>query len=356
MSKSGGEKSEAPTPKRKREARRKGQIPRSLEVVAWSQVLVASFLLKWTASIGSGRLTTLLTSMERAVADPQPDIALRLLGVGIVGGLVTLVPLVGGMLVVGVAGNIAQSGLVLSGHGLKPKWERVSPKAGFKRLFSPNSVWEAVKSIVKVTVLAAVVWGPLRHLADVLAGASRPPAGEVLGLVGSTALSLVRTTALAGLALAAADYGYQRRRIRKAVMMSRQEIKEEYRQSEGDPYVRAQIRRRQTEMSRNRMMSEVGSATVVVVNPTHYAVALQYEAGSGAPKVVAKGKGFLAKRIRQEAERHRVPVVTDVPLARGLYAACKIGQEIPADLYEAVARVLAFVFSLKRKGVLAGSR
>lgn len=353
--KGGGEKTEAPTPKKKREARRNGQIPRSPDVVAWAQMLGASFLLQWTASIGSGRLTSLLDHMQVAIARPDTAVALRLLGSGAMAGLITLAPLVLGMLVIGVIGHIAQVGLVFSGKALKPKWERVSPAKGLKRMLSPASIWEAVKSLLKVAVLTFVAWGPLTDLAGVLAGASRPPAGEVLGVVGVTVLSLVRTTALAGLLLAAADYAYQRRRIRKMVMMSRQEVKEEFRHSEGDPHVRAQIRRRQMEMSRNRMMSDVASSTVVLVNPTHYAVALRYEAGSGAPRVVAKGKGFVAQRIRQEAERNRVPVVTDVPLARGLHAACKVGQEIPAELYEAVARVLAFVFSLKKKGVLAGA-
>jgi flagellar biosynthetic protein FlhB len=132
------------------------------------------------------------------------------------------------------------------------------------------------------------------------------------------------------------------------MMMSRQDVKDEYRQSEGDPHTRSRIRQRQMEMSRNRMMAAVAVSSVVVVNPTHIAVALEYRPELGTPRVVAKGQGFIAARIREEAEKHNVPIVRDVPLARTLHGACKLGQAIPADLYEAVARLLAFVFSLKR--------
>jgi flagellar biosynthetic protein FlhB len=154
--------------------------------------------------------------------------------------------------------------------------------------------------------------------------------------------------AVAGLALAAVDYAFQRRRVRKSVMMTKQEVKEEYRQSEGDPMTRQRIRQRQVEMSRNRMMAAVAVSSVVVVNPTHIAVALEYRPEWGAPRVVAKGQGFVAARIREEAEKHGVPIVRDVPLARTLHSACKLGQSIPPHLYEAVARLLAFVFNLKR--------
>jgi flagellar biosynthetic protein FlhB len=131
-------------------------------------------------------------------------------------------------------------------------------------------------------------------------------------------------------------------------MMTKQEVKDEYRQSEGDPMTRSRIRQRQMEVSRNRMMAAVAVSSVVVVNPTHIAVALEYRPDLGAPRVVAKGQGFIAQRIREEAEKHNVPIVRDVPLARTLHSACKLGQAIPADLYEAVARLLAFVFNLKR--------
>jgi flagellar biosynthesis protein FlhB len=149
---------------------------------------------------------------------------------------------------------------------------------------------------------------------------------QVLSVGATATLNLIRSTALAGLALAALDYGFQRRRVRKGVMMTRQQVRDEYRQSEGNPMTRSRIRQRQVDMSRNRMMAAVAVSSVVVVNPTHIAVALEYRAELGAPRVVAKGQGHIAARIREEAEKHNVPVVRDVPLARTLHAACKLGQ------------------------------
>jgi flagellar biosynthetic protein FlhB len=168
------------------------------------------------------------------------------------------------------------------------------------------------------------------------------------------AITLVRVAALVGLAVAGLDYLMERRRVEKGMRMSRDEIKREHRQSEGDPHQKGALRGRQREISRNRMMADVATADVVLVNPTHVAVALRYESGSGAPRVVAKGAGVIAARIREEAEKHRRPMVADVPLARTLYAACEVGQEIPVDLYDAVAKVLAFIMALRTRGSVTG--
>jgi flagellar biosynthetic protein FlhB len=252
------------------------------------------------------------------------------------------------MVAIGLVGNFAQTGFAISGKALKPKFDRISPKKGLKRLLSPHSAWEAAKAALKLAVLTAVAWPGVSHLGAALATGGRVPSAQVMAEVASSTMGLIRSTALAGLALAAVDYGFQRRRVKKGMMMTKQEVKEEYRQSEGDPMTRQRIRQRQVEMSRNRMMAAVAVSSVVVVNPTHVAVALEYRPELGAPRVVAKGQGFIAARIREEAEKHGVPIVRDVPLARTLHAACKLGQAIPADLYETVARLLAFVFSLKR--------
>ncbi|NHC16364.1 EscU/YscU/HrcU family type III secretion system export apparatus switch protein, partial [Motilibacter deserti] len=184
---------------------------------------------------------------------------------------------------------------------------------------------------------------------------SAMPLATVLGTVGDTVVNLLRQAAMAGLVLAAADYAVVRHRINKGMRMSKQDIKDEYKQSEGDPHVKAQIRARQMAMSRNRMMADVANADVVLVNPTHIAVALRYDpAKGGAPRVIAKGAGALAAKIRGIADENRIPMVQDVPLARTLYKAVEIGGEVPPDLYNAVARVLAFVLSLKARGSAAG--
>ena len=342
------DKTEQPTAKRKREARRDGNLARSPEVVAWAQMLAAGVLLPASFSLGTNSLRQVMAQVGVAVSRPDADSAFRLLGTALQGGLLALAPLALGMVAIGLIGNFAQTGFALSGKALKPKFDRLSPKKGIKRLLSPHSAWEATKAALKLAVLTAVAWPGVAHLGAALATGGQVPSGQVLSEVASSTMGLIRSTALAGLALAAVDYAFQRRRVRKSMMMTKQEVKEEYRQSEGDPMTRHRIRQRQVEMSRNRMMAAVAVSSVVVVNPTHIAVALEYRPELGAPRVVAKGQGFIAARIREEAEKHDVPIVRDVPLARTLHAACKLGQAIPADLYEAVARLLAFVFSLKR--------
>ena len=345
---SGSDKTEQPTAKRKREARRDGNLARSPEVVAWAQMLAAGVLLPASFSLGRSSLREVMNQVGILVARPDADIAFHLLGSAMTHGLLALTPLALGMVGIGLVGNFAQTGLAFSGKALKPKFDRISPKKGLKRLFSPHSAWEAGKAAVKLLVLTAVAWPGVAHLGAALATGGQVPAGQVLSEVASSTMSLLRTVAVAGLALAAVDYAFQRRRVRKSMMMTKQEVKEEYRQSEGDPMTRQRIRQRQVEMSRNRMMAAVAVSSVVVVNPTHIAVALEYRPELGAPRVVAKGQGHIAARIREEAEKHNVPIVRDVPLARTLHSACKLGQTIPPNLYEAVARLLAFVFSLKR--------
>jgi len=342
------DKTEQPTAKRKREARRDGNLARSTEIVAWAQMLAAAFLLPACLGLGSRSLRQVMVRVGVLVTQPDVEAARHLMGAALLGGMLAIAPLALGMVAIGLIGNFAQTGLALSGKALRPKFDRVNPAKGLKRLVSPHSAWEAAKAALKLAVLTAVAWPGVAHLGTVLATGGRVPSGQVLATVAAATVNLIRATAVAGLALAALDYGFQRRRVRKSLMMTKQEVKDEYRQSEGDPMTRSRIRQRQVEMSRNRMMAAVAVSSVVVVNPTHIAVALEYRPELGAPRVVAKGQGFIAQRIREEAEKHNVPIVRDVPLARTLHSACKLGQAIPADLYEAVARLLAFVFNLRR--------
>jgi len=343
------DKTEAPTAKRKREARRDGTLARSGEIVIWAQMLAAGILIPLSVGQGAKTMIGIMNQVGVEVARPDANTAVHLLGTALSRGILAIAPLAFGMMAIGLVGNFAQTGLALSGKALKPKFDRLNPKKGLKRLLSPHSVWEAAKAALKLAVLTAVAWPGISHLGTALAGGGQLSNTQVLAMVGSSTMALLRSTALAGLALAAVDYGFQRRRVRKQLMMTKQEVKEEYKQSEGDPMTRSRIRQRQVEMSRNRMMAAVATASVVVVNPTHVAVALEYRPEWGAPRVVAKGRGHIARRIREEAEKHDVPIVRDVPLARTLHSACKLGQAIPADLYEAVARLLAFVFSLNRR-------
>jgi flagellar biosynthetic protein FlhB len=349
-----GEKTEAPTPKKKKEARKKGQIARSPELVKWAGLMVATWLVPLTVRRTSTLVTELATRIPAIAAEPSPEAALSMLGSGLAGVITAILPLALGLLAVGVVGNLAQGGLFVSGSLLKPKFNRLNPAKGIKRLMSPQGLWQSAKVLIKVAVLALVCWGPLFAVTKELVAMGQPSLMAMGRTIAGTSMHVARNLAGAGLVLAAFDYVIMRRKHMKQLRMTKQEVKDEHRQSEGDPMVKGQIRQRQVAISRNRMIAAVGDASVVVVNPVHVAVALKYDPVKGAPRVVAKGKGEVAARIRAEAEKHDVPVVRDIPLARAIHGACDLNQEIPADLYEAVARVLAFVFGLGKRATLGG--
>jgi flagellar biosynthetic protein FlhB len=346
VSSSKHDKTEAPTPKKKREARKKGQIARSNDLVMWAQLFAVSIFLPGAIGGAGSALQDVVTRMGHLIERPDRDQGLTLLTSGTVQVMLAVLPVSLVVAGVGLVGHLGQTGLLLSSEGLKPKFERLNPVKGLKKLLSPTSAWEAAKVLLKTAILAGVAVPPVRSIAMQLMEMGHPDLATILHAIRVDGLSIVRNTSTAGLVLAVLDYGLQRRRIGKLLKMSKQEVKDEHRQSEGDPHTKAQIRSRQQEMSRNRMMAEVPNASVVVVNPTHIAVAIRYEPGRSAPVVVAKGRGAIALRIREEAERYGVPIMKDIPLARGLHAACDLGQEIPVELYEAVARVLAIVMSL----------
>jgi flagellar biosynthetic protein FlhB len=349
-----GDRTEAPTGRRKREARRKGNIAKSPEVSVWAEVLVASFLVPSTVAHMLEIAGTVLGELPGIGRSSGTGDALHLLRYGVTEGLLAVAPLTAAVAVTAVVANVAQTGLYVSRARLRPNLRRLNPLAGLKRLASPESVWNLGKVLLKVLVLALVAWPPTSSLVAELASAQRPELGAALTRVGAESLVIVQRVAIAGLLLAAVDYAAAQRRIRKSLKMTKREVKEEAKQSEGSPEAKAGIKKRQVQISRNRMISSVATASVVVVNPTHVAVALAYGAGQRAPKVVAKGKGAVAARIRAAAEEHHVPIVRDVPLARTLHDACEVDEEIPASLYEAVARVLAFLFSVRHRAPFGG--
>lgn len=342
-------KTEKPTAKRKREARREGNIPRSPEIGTWVSILTATFLIKATVSSAGALERRTFQQASVAITKADMGLGLKLFGQAMGGGLLALAPLMLGLMAVGVVTNVAQLGGVPF-KPPKPKFKNLNPLPGLKRLFQPSNAWQTGKEALKFLILATLAWHTLAGVVPALTRTGHLALMSVLGTVATQALDFVRNVAFLGLTLAAIDYGVTRRRISKGLMMSKQEIKDESRQSEGDPHVKGQIRARQRKMSRLRMMAEVATADAVVVNPTHVAVAIKYDPAKGAPRVVAKGADELATRIRAEADKHRVPMVEDIPLARTLYRVCDIGSEIPADMYEAVARLLAFLFALRATG------
>jgi flagellar biosynthetic protein FlhB len=223
-------------------------------------------------------------------------------------------------------------------------------------MFGTKAVWEAVKAVAKVIVISGVVWSLARTLVPELVSSGQLPLQATVDRLRSGLTALLWTTVVTGLILALFDYAYMRHTVMKQLRMSHHEIKQEHKQSEGDPLMKGAIRSKQMAMSRNRMLSAVAEADVVLVNPTHFAVALKYEPRKGAPRVVARGAGALALKIRERAREARVPVVEDKPLTRLLYRVCDLGDEIPAELYLAVARILAFVMAAGRPSRAAGAR
>jgi flagellar biosynthetic protein FlhB len=347
-------KTEKPTPKRKREARRKGQIARTPDLFTWVAVLAATFVAPVLLSRMERLALGLFDAFVGATQDPTPQRAVDALRSGLLGMFLTVLPVLAAFAALAVVANLAQVGFLLTGKPLKPDPKRLSPIKGFKRLFSPESLWGTGKGVVKMTVLAALAFPIVRATVTTLLGGPLLELWPALPYVASAAVRLVRTAALAGLVIAVADYAYQRHRTAKNLMMSKEEVKEELKNQEGNPEIKGRIKGKMLALSRNRMLAAVPMADVVVVNPVHVAVALRYEPVRGAPRVVALGKGLLAERIRDAAEEHRVPIVESIPLAWALYDACDLDDEIPVELYEGVARVLAFVHHLGRRRPLGG--
>ena len=349
-------KTEKPTPKKLREARKQGQFPRTQDASTWVGIAAGAAMLPRSCTMLAETFHELLAGrLAAVVADPNPALALAAVAALPKAILLPLAP-VG---LVALAGSIlatAAQGVYLTGKTLKPKFSRLSPKQGLKRMFGVRAVWEAAKALAKVITIGVVVVVLAKVVLPGLIGAGVMPLGVVLDRTRSGVENLLWTAAAAGLVLALADYGFQRRTVMKDLRMTPREIKDEMRQSEGDPAVKGAIRSRQMAISRNRMLSAVSGADVVLVNPTHIAVALTYERGRGAPRVVAKGSGALARKIREAAREHRVPVVEDKPLARTLYRVCDLGDEIPTELYLAVAQILAFVMSAGRPARTADPR
>ncbi len=348
----GEERTEKPTPKKVKENRKEGKVPRTQELGAWGALLVVALLLSRLVGHGTDQIRELMLRCLALIEDPDPAKVLAMLREGGVLALMISLALGAGVMVVSVAGGAAQGGLHLATKSLKPKWSKLNPIQGAKRIFGMQALWEGLKLLVKSSVVGLLVWRAVRDLMPLLGGLV--PLHVGLELAAEAATGLMRDVAVAGLLAAAADYAFQRRKMGKQTRMTKKEVRDEHKMTEGDPLVKSAIRSRQLAAARNRMMADVPQADVVLVNPVHVAVALKYESSRGTPRVVAKGAGAVAARIREAADAHRVPMVEDVPLARALHASCEVGQEIPAELYHAVAQVLAFVLSRKAKGAAAG--
>jgi flagellar biosynthetic protein FlhB len=351
----GGDRTEKATPKRRKKARRDGQIGNTPELGAWLGMLAASFVVPHVVSSLMNTGTAAIVQIGAVVRNPDVGTAMAAAGATMNSGLRSVLPMALLIAGVGLLSAALQGGIWFSPKLLKPQFKRLNPLSGIKRMFGPQAAWALTKALLKTSALAVVVYFSVRRLIPTIYGSGALPLSSLVDICISAALSVLRYAAAGGLVLAIADIAVVKRRNNKSLKMTKQEVKDEYKSAEGDPHIRGLRRARALAMARNRMMADVPKADVVVVNPTHVAVALKYEAKRGAPKVVAKGADHVAARIRALAEQNRVPMVQDVPLARTLYKSVAVGQEIPPELYKAVATVLAFIMTLKRRGSAAGT-
>ncbi|MGH9016533.1 MAG: EscU/YscU/HrcU family type III secretion system export apparatus switch protein [Acidimicrobiales bacterium] len=340
-------RTEKPTAKRRQKARRKGQVALSKDVSQWVVALAGTLLIPVLFRTGEARLTQLWAHVADVMTNPTVAGAVSVLESGLGDVLALVLPVAGGFAVLAVLTDVAQTGGLVSLQAAAPKFDRLNPMSGFKRLFSTQSLWQLVKQALKIGVLVIIAEKVLVGLGHTLVGSQPVDMTPIVSYAGSSILGLVRDISVVGLLLAFGDYGIQRHKHNKSLKMTKQEVKDESRQSDGDPLFKREVRRRQMRLSRARMMAAVAGADVVITNPTHFAVALRYAPGRGhSPQVVAKGADEVALRIRAEATKHGVPIVEDRPLAQAVYAACEVDAFVPRELYMAVARVLAFVFTL----------
>jgi flagellar biosynthetic protein FlhB len=344
------ERTEDPTQKRLDDAHAKGDVAKSQEVNTWFVIAGATLVLStFSGTMGSG----ILAPMRNLVANSW---MIRTDGPGLMALLqhieYALIAAIGVpflmLMLAAIAGNMIQHRLVWSNESLKPKLSKISPGAGFKRIFGKQAAANFAKGLFKVialgAVMTAVLW-PERHRLEAMVHFD--PAALMGATTGLTIHLLGAVVAMLA-AVAVADYFFQYRQWYERQKMTLQEMKEEYKQSEGDPHVKGRIRQLRQQRMKKRMMAQVPKASVIITNPTHYSVALSYDRGMAAPVCVAKGIDNIAFKIREVAREHDIPIVENVPLARALYATVEIDEEIPVEHYHAVAEIIGYVMRLKR--------
>lgn len=344
------EKTEEATPKRRYEARKKGQVAKSVDLNAAFNLFALVVVLFALQGYYLDYLKNFLVNCFTELSPVKPDSPVIALRKGSSVFLVLVGPVFLTAFIAGLISNFIQVGMVFSTESLKPKWERIDPMSGFKRICSLRTIVEVIKNLIKVLVILMVVVFTVKKEIPAVLGTPLADCAQGLGLGGSIALSMVIAVIIAFSAIACLDLIYQRYQYRKNLRMSKQEVKDEFKQTEGDPHFKAKVKERQRQIAFRRMAQEVPKATVVVTNPTHYAVALKYRRDSmGAPQVVAKGADLIAERIKKLARENGVPVVENKPVAQFLYQKVEAGETIPEELYQAVAEILAVVYHQYKK-------
>ncbi len=349
-----GEKTEPATPKRRREMREKGQIPRSRELVTSVMLLIAF----WSMKLLAGSVVKDLMMAVRTFLSFPGDIDSQFAGNSIMQVYLkcliivarTLAPLLLIIALTAIIVNYIQIGYLFTLKPLMPNLNKLSPIEGFKRLFSKHAFVELIKSVLKIGIIGYVVYSYLMNNYSMIPELLNMNIESTASFIGNTIISIGIRASVVLMLLSFFDYGFQIWDYEKNIRMSKQEIKDEYKLTEGNPQIKSKIREKQRQLSLRRMMAEVPRADVIITNPTHFAIAVKYDPSiTDAPLVIAKGKDLIAQRIRDTAKENSVPIVENKPLAKALYSSVEIGEKIPQELYKAVAEVLAYVYSLKEK-------
>lgn len=353
----GGERTEKASKKKKEDARKKGQVIRSHDMsVALSMIIFFAFLQAlFNRFVGdaSGLMEKYLSESYLVKASESVNAAgvMSLYKSTAVDALNILLPVLALALVGGFVFSFLQTGFLFTPSAILPKFSKINPLEGFKRIFSTRSLMEMLKALLKVILLCWFVYGEYRSMMSEFPNMMTSSVSTAFLRLMQAGLGIGLKMGAVLMVIAMMDYLYQWWRYEKDLMMTKQEVKEEYRQLEGDPKIKGQIRQKQRQMSRMRMMKSVPEADVIITNPTHYAVAIRYKEGEDtAPTVLAKGKDYVAQKIKETGRENGVEIVENKPVAQALYAACEVGDQIPQDLYRAVAEILVYVYKLKNRG------
>lgn len=346
------EKTEEATPQRKQDVRKKGQVAKSADLNAAVVLLAVVVLLFMLKGYFLGRIQGFFSFLWLDL-NKEPLSYRQLSSIAaetLMFFLQIMAPVFLAAVVVGVGINFAQVGFLFAPEIIRPKLENINPLNGLKRMFSKRALVELIKALLKIILVGAVIYSLIKNNYESLFTLIylEVPAG--LALFSQLLFRVCLTAVLVFLVIAILDYLYQRYEFQQSIKMTKQEVKEEFKQTEGDPQIKAKLREKQRQLAMHRMMESIPEATVVITNPTHLAVALKYSTQSqGAPVVVAKGAGAIARRIVEKAKEYDVPVVEEKPVAQFLYKHVEIGQEIPPELYQAVAEILAMLYKAGRR-------
>lgn len=351
----GGEKTELPTAKKLKDARNEGQVAKSTDLIAGTSLLALFLSLKLLiANLGKGFINVFDkyygTIHKVSVEDFTIATTQMLFADGILEIIKLILPLFLIAFVVAFVVNVAQVKWVISNKLLMPKFDKFNPVAGFKKMFSKDKVVELIKEVFKIGAIAYLAYDTLKDNYDFIFILYDLSLEQAIKLIGEIVIDLGLDISLIFLIFGLADYFYQKIKFKNDMKMTKQEIKDEYKQSEGDPHIKGKIKAKMREVSQRRMMQQLPEADVIITNPTHFAAAIKYDKEvAEAPILIAKGADYVAQKIKEAAKEHKIVIVENKPLARMLYYNVEIGEEIPAELYQMTAEVLAYVYGLKNK-------